>query len=195
MTAKTIEVDEAEFLQSKALRETVEKMLANPKSRRKILEARKEFDPTAVIPELDQAKPVEDAVATVTKQFEDFKKEQAEKEAKADQDRKIGDLNTRFAAGRAALKKQKWTDEGIKAVEELMEKHGIVDHDVGVAYFERLHPPQVPVTPNGSGAWNFLEVPTEGSDDIKKLIESRGENEPLLRKMTGEALMEVRNTR
>ena len=195
MTTKTIEVDEAEFLQSKALRETVEKMLANPKSRRKILEARKEFDPNAVIPELDQTKPVEDAVATVTKQLEDFKKEQAEKEAKAEQDRKLGDLNTRFAAGRAALKKQKWTQEGIDALEKLMEEKGIVDHEIGVAYFEKLHPPQVPVTPNGSGAWNFLDVPTDGADDIKKLIESKGENEPLLRKMTAEALTEVRTGR
>ena len=195
MVTKTIEVDEAEFLRSEELRKTVEKMLAHPKARRKILEARKEFDPNAVIPELDQAKPVEDALSAVTKQIDDLKKELSEKETKSAHDRKLEDLNTRFAAGRAALKKQKWTEDGIKALEELMEKNGIVDHEIGVAYFEKLHPPQTPVTPNGSGSWNFLDVPKEGDDDIKSLIASKGENEPLLRKMTNEALMEVRNSR
>lgn len=195
MPGKVIEVDEEAFLRSEQLRSTVEKMLAHPKARRKILEARKEFEPNAVIPELDNAKPVEDAVSTITKQFEDFKKSQEEKETKAEQDKKFGDLNARFASGRAALKKQKWTEEGIKALEELMEKNGIVDHEIGVAYFEKLHPPQTPVTPSGSGAWNFMEVPTDGADDIKKLIETKGENEPLLRKMTADAINEVRSVR
>ena len=193
---KTIEVDETEFLRSEELRKTVEKMLAHPKARRKILEARKEFDPAAVIPELDQAKPTEDALAALSKQIEDLKKDSTEKDTQREQDRRLEDLNTRFAAGRAALKKQKWTEDGIKALEELMEKNGIVDHEIGVAYFETLHPPQTPVTPNGgSGSWNFLDVPKEGDDDIKSLIASKGENEPLLRKMTNEALMEVRNSR
>ncbi len=73
-----------------------------------------------------------------------------------------------------------------------MEDKGILDADIAAAYFEKQHPPQAPVTPGGSGAWNFMDMPADGDADLKKLVETKGESEQLIQKMAIDALNDVR---
>ena len=191
--AKTIEVDEEQLLQDKKLRDTVATMMRHPKAKLLVQEAHKMVDPNAVTPDLDQAKIAYEPVQELSKKFDEFvaetKKEKTEREA-AD---KLAKLNTDYEKGRSGLKAQKWTDDGIKKLEEFMEQKGILDHEIAAAAFEKLHPPQTPVVPGGSGAWNFMEMPTDGADaDLKKLIESKGENNLLIDKMAHDAINEVR---
>ena len=187
-----VEIDEVELLRLRRQDQTVHALMANPKAKRKVLEAYKEHDPSAKIPELDMEeaarKPVEDlskTVAELQKQMADDKAER-EKQAKLDQ------LNGSVEAGFAKLRRGGWQDEGIEAVRKLMDEKGILDPEIAAAYYEKQHPPQAPATPSGVGGWNFVENVQDSEADLKKLLESKGNNESLADKMAREALQEVR---
>jgi len=192
-----IEVDESEFLRSKQAREFVEAIYKNPKARRKLLEAQKEVKPDdPAVKELDQPDPNEQRFSALEKELAEERKARHEAEEKRERDEKISTLQRQKTEGIAQLRSRGWTDEGLKGVEDIMEKKGILDPLDAAAIFERDHPPQAPLMPNGTGSWNFLgDIPTSEDGDLKKLIESRGENNPLLDKMARDALMEVRGTR
>lgn len=190
--AKVVEVDEEQLLRSEQLRQTVAEILKHPEGRRKLLEAQKLRFPDTPIPEIDTVQQSYSELEKLREDLATFKNEQKAAKEKEESDRNLYQLNHRWTNGQARLKKEGYTEEGLKAVEELMAKHGIVDHEIGRAYFERLNPPQPPVTPAGSSAWGFFDTPEQNGDDIKQLIESKGDNEPLLRKMVGDALAEVR---
>ena len=189
-----IEVDEESWQQGEKLKSTLVKMMADPEAALMVERALKKVDPEAKTPRLDAQKPVEDRFDALTKNLTDLQKQLADDKTDREQQDKLRKLNANWQEGRKTILAEGYTEDGLKAVEELMEKEGIVNHKAGLAYFERLHPPQAPSTPSGSGAWNFLgDLPTEGDDDIKKLIESRGQNEPLADKMARVAVNEIRN--
>lgn len=190
-----IEVEEAELLRSQQARKFVESIWNNPKARRKLLEAQKEVKPDdPMVKELDKPEPYEEQFAALRKELEDEKKSRIEAEAKREQDLKLSELRKVRSDGLEKLRGEyRYTADGIKAVEEIMEKKGILDPLDAAAIFERDHPQQAPIAPN-SGSWNFLEPVPDDSADLKKLIETKGENNPLLDKMTREALMEIRGS-
>lgn len=186
------EVEETEYLASEKLRKTVQAMLGNPDARRKLLEAEKIVNPQAAIPEIDSAKPLEDKIAALQKQIDDDKKARAEKDEKDETERKLAQLNGKWEKGREKLREQGYTEEGIKKIEELMASKNIIDHEDGLTIYEKHNPPPSPGLSTGPN-WNFFETPKEGEDSMKKLLESKGEDESVLRKMTNEALSEVRS--
>jgi hypothetical protein len=192
---RLVEIDEAELQRSSEARRFVESIWANPKARRKLLEAQKEVKPDdPMLKELDKPDPFEERFAQIAKQNEDLRKEIEERESKREQDSKLEALRRQKEDGLRELRSAGWTDEGLKGVEKIMEDKGILDPLDAAAIFEKYHPPQTPILPGGTGSWNFLEPAPQDSDDLKKMIESRGENNSLLDKMTREALLEVRNT-
>ena len=73
-----------------------------------------------------------------------------------------------------------------------MEERGILDIEVAAAFYEKQNPPQVPATPRGMGGWNFVEQVNDSEADLKKLLDTRGNNEVLADKMAREALNEFR---
>ena len=191
---KMVEVDEEQLLRDQQLRETVGRIAKHPKASLMVQEALKLVDPNAATPGLDAMREIQAPIVELQKKFDDFvtetKKEKEDRLAAEKQARLAAD----WEAGRKALRADKWTDDGIKKLEEFMEQKGILDHDIARAAFEKMHPPPAPVTPGGSGSWNFMEAPAEGDVDLKKLIESRGENDTVLNKMVNDALAEVRGT-
>ncbi len=173
----TVEIDELEFQQNKTLRDTITKMMANPKSKRKLLEAEKILNPDKKIPEIDDPNPTEEALKAQNKAFEDYKKEQAEKEAKREQDDKIRSLKVQKDEGIAKLKRDGWLKESIEEVEKIMDEKGILDPEIAAAYYEKNHPPQDPVMPGGSGSWGFLETAVADQDEFtKRLLETKGDD-------------------
>lgn len=188
----TREIDETEFVRSEALRKTVGAMLANKDARKLLLQAQKVVQPNAAIPEIDAAVPINDAVAEVTKKFDDFRKEMKDKEEKDLTERRQSELDVKWQAGKRALKSRGYTDEGIAEVEKLMEAKGLIDHEDGLIIFEKLHPPAEPAKSAGIGSYNFFEMPEKGEDMMKKLLATRGEDESTIRQLTNEAITEVR---
>jgi len=188
-----VEIDETELQQSTSARRFLETLMRNPKARRKVLEAQKEVKPDdPMLKELEQPDPVEELRASYSKELSELKKELAEKEAKREQDEKLSSLKRIEDDGIAKLKSEGWTEDGIKSVKEIMDKKGIMDPLDAAAIYEKAHPPATPVMPNQYGGWNFAEMPKDDNDDLKKLIESRGESNQLIDKIAGDALRDVR---
>src|SRR5229473_4906350 len=166
----TVEIDELEFQQNKNLRDTISKMMANPKAKRKLLEAEKVLFPDKKIPEIDDPNPTEEALASARKDFEDYKKEQSDKEAKREQEDKIRSLTAQKNEGIAQLRRDGWLKESIEEVEKIMDEKGILDPMIAAAYYEKMHPPSDPVMPGGSGSWGFLEHNAADQDEFTKQL-------------------------
>lgn len=177
----TVEIDELEFQQNKTLRDTVSKMMANPKAKRKLLEAEKILFPDKKIPEIDEPNPTEVALETQRKEFEEYKKAQADKESKREQEDKIRSLKAQKDDGLATLRREGWMKEALEEVEKIMDEKGILDPLDAAAIYEKKHPPSEPVMPGGSGSWGFLESSATDQDEFtKKLLETKGDDMGLL---------------
>ena len=195
-----VEVDELQLQQSHKLKQTVENWLKNPKAKRKILEAQKLVDPKADIPELDEPDPIEALRAESTKEIADLKKQIEEDKANRERDGRLAQLQTLKDNGIKKLREQRYTDDGIKAVEKIMEEKGILDPLDAAAIFERDHPPQAPVQQTGSGGWNFGELPASTDDADEKYVDQllkagkNGISDGALMQRVGNTINEVRGT-
>lgn len=188
-----VEIDEEELRKNRELTGVVTKILANPKGRALLQQAHKEVNPEAVVPELETRQLIDERLNGIQKTVEDFVKGQKEQQEASEKKARETSAKARIEEGFQRLRQQGVTDEGIKGVEELMEREGILNPEVAFSHFEKLHPPQPLTTPsNFSGAWNFLQPTADGGEDIKALIESRGENNATLDKMITQGLNEVR---
>lgn len=187
----TVEVDEEQVRRDNALRVTVSKILAKPESKALMEQAYKLVDPNAVTPELDARKIVDDRVGKTEATVAELRQQIADDKAAREQADRMSQLDAKVEKSFSRLRQQGVTEEGIAGVKKIMEDEGIVNPEIAWAHFEKLHPPQNPVAPN-TGSWNFLDQPAEGADDLKKLIETRGESNQLVDKMAFEALNEVR---
>ena len=188
----TAEIDEVELLRLRRQDQTVHALMANPKAKRKVLEAYREHDPNARIPELDAEAAAAAPVNELTKTVADLRKEIADDKAEREKKIRLDALNGTVEGGMAKLRREGWQDEGLAEVRKIMDEKGILDPEIAAAYYEKQHPPQTPATPSGVGGWNFVENVQDGEADLKKLLDSKGNNEALADKMAREALTEVR---
>ena len=188
------EIDEAELVRLKKLEQQVGAILKMPGARKKLAAAVKDVNPKdPLAAEADVVDPVDQRFAAVEQLLADERKAREDGEAKRVQDNKFAELATTKTRGIAALRADRWTDDGIKGVEKLMEKKGILDPLDAAAIYEKQHPPQMPIVPaGGSGSWNFMAPPAETETDLKALIETKGENIALVDKMAWGAIQEVR---
>lgn len=171
-----IEIDEGEYqrlrsnadaLPSKAL---LDKLGANPKTRRAVLEMVKEINPAANIPELDAAAPVMAEVGTLKGELAELRKQlQAENDERATRERE-GSTTALIERERGKLRAQGYQDEGIAAVEKLMTERGLTDYEAAAALLERSRPADEVVLPNYDRSWNMFEP--EKGDDAGKLLTS-----------------------
>ncbi len=189
-----IEVDEEEVRSASALRGAVATLWANPEARKLIQKAQKLVDPKAKTPDLDQEELVRAPVEEVRKEFRDYVAKTETEKAEAEKTRKIADMQRLEADGIAALRRAGWMDEGIKAVKAKMDEKGLLDPLDAAKLLDASQMPQTPVTPGGHGAWNFTEVPAEGADFIKKLIETKGNNDMVVDNEARNILSEVRGS-
>ncbi len=188
----TQEIDEVELLRLRKQDATVHALMSNPKAKKKIFEAYKEHDPNARIPELDMEEAARQPVVALEKTVADLTKQIADDKAEREKQAKLESLNGSVEKGMAKLRGAGWTDDGLGEVKKLMEERGILDPEIAAAYYEKNHPPQTPATPRGVGGWNFVDQVQDGEADLKKLLETRGNNEALADKMAREALNEIR---
>lgn len=191
---KTVEIDEAELLKLQRTNSTLSDMFKAPKAKRKLLEALKEVRPDdPAVKELETPDPNEARFAELEKQNKDLATQIAADKEQREKNEKLAAIQAEQERGFAVLRAAKWTDDGIAKVKKVMEDKGILDVAIAANWIESQMPKQAPIQQNGSG-WNFMEMPTDQNDDYKQLIESKGENDSLLRKMAGEAINEVRGT-
>lgn len=187
-----IEIDENDYKQLQQLRGIAAAMQKNPRSARLLEQAYKVVDPNAKTPLADQDATVNAPFAELQKEIADLKAAREAEKAELEQNRKLLSIQNNIDGGMAKLRRAGWQDEGIDSLRKFMEEKGVIDVEVAAAAFERLHPPAEIARPSGSGAWNFIENVQDGEGDLKKLIETKGEYNPLVDKMAHEALASVR---
>lgn len=196
--AKMVEVDEGEYNQMLALRGVASKIVSNPAARRRLEEAHKMVDPNAATPLLDQEAaqlaPVKELEKTVNDRIAKFEKDRDDEKREAT----LAAIADRQTKGLAKLRSAGYTDEGVAAVQKLMEDKGLLDVDDAVAIFERHNPPQVPATPGGGitgSSWGFADVNAESDKSIQELIASKGQNDSIADRMAAAALNDFRSRR
>ena len=198
MAKKTIEIDEDEYNRDQKVRAIVQQIAANPSARKLMEQAHKLVDPTVQTPTVDAETKANEPLEALRKEFSDYRKSVEDKEAKATEEANKTRLNSDFEAGRAWMRGQKYTPEGIEAVEKMMAEKGILDHKIAVAYWEKEHPTPPPAMPGGTGSWNFLEVAEEAKGDafVDKLMKSRGDGGGSIAEgMARQVLNEIRSVR
>ena len=187
-----IEVDESEFAALKRVRDTVAKIANAPDAKKLLQKAHKLVDPNAVTPDLDA-----DEVETKNKtewqtKFQELETKIATDKAEREKNDSLAALNSKFEAGRAALRDQRYTAEGIEAVEKFMNERGIPDHLVAAAYLEKQNPPQEVMNPRAFGSFNFIEPPKDDDTFLKALLDSKGDDDSAVLKAAVEAVGDLR---
>lgn len=167
-----VEIDERELATYKQVYGFVTTALNNPKTRRKILEADKTLNPEKAIPELDESNPLHDELKALR---EDIAKEREERraveEAKKTEDSKA-EWDRQWSRGQQKLRDLRVSDEAIQQIETLMHDRNIVDHEAGLALFEKMHPPAPPVM-SGSSRFGWFDGADreDGPPDVKMLLD------------------------
>lgn len=186
------EVDENELVALRRIGAVANKIMANPKAKKLLEAAHKEVDPQAITPALDQERMIQEPVNAAVEEVKALKAELKAAQEERERNEKLAALQKTIDDGFAALRQQGWQEEGITKVREFMNERGIVDPIIAANTVEKSLPPQQPAAPSGVGAWNFIDSVQDGEADLKKLIDSKGEYEPLIDKMAREALTEIR---
>jgi DNA primase catalytic subunit len=177
------EVDDATYGQLANLDAFVRRGLANPKTRRKLLEVQKTLNPDIAIPEIDESDPVRTELAELRGQIE---KDKTDREENA----RLGQMRDKWNAGKAFAKKKGFTDESLEKLEAFMETEGILTHQAAIPYYQELHPPPVPATSSGS-RWDFFGQQGDEGPDMKLLFE--GKDDEFLDKTVRDTLNKVRS--
>lgn len=188
-----IEIDEVEYAQRKALSDFVQSALSNPKTRRQVLEVQKALDPNRPIPELDASAPLMEEIKSLRDEMAADKKARLEAEQNREDEAKLARTRGRWNDGREKLKTRGYTEEGIKAIEKIMEDEGVLNHDIAAAHFDKLNPPPSPVT-TGSNRWSFLPSKDDGGDDLMKKLMA-GDDEGFLQGSLGQVFNDIRGGR
>lgn len=190
-----VDIDEAELLRLRRTGEVVSAMYKSPSAKRKLLEALKDVRPDdPAVKELETPDPVQDRFAKLEAELAAERKARADSDAERERSSKLDAIQREQNLGFDQLRRERWTDDGIAKVKSVMEEKGILDVAIAAKWVESQMPPPADIAmPGGTGGWNFADALAGESDvDLKKLIDSKGENEGLLRKMAGEAIAEVR---
>lgn len=162
-----VEIDEVQLATLRNVAGFVEKGLANPKTRRKLLEAQKELYPGQAIPELDAADPILEEMKSVREELQKDREARAKEAAeRADAEQK-SKVESDWLKGRQKLVDARLPEESIGEIEKLMHERNIFDHEAAHALYERLNPPPEPVL-GGSSRFEWFDGPRD-APDIKAL--------------------------
>jgi len=188
-----VEVDEQQLVALQGTAKTVQAMLNHPKARALLRQAEKEYNPNAVIPEIDAAAPVLAEVKKLNERLEANEKAQRERDEKAADQAAKDRLAKQWEKGRADLKSEGYTEEGISAIEKLMETEGIANHKAAAAYHDRLNPPPPPVEPVSTRFNPFIPANEDEGKLTKMLMD--GNDEGFLNVVIPKVLGESRGRR
>jgi len=195
MPEKYVEIDEAELLRLRRTGKTIDDMLKSPSAKRKLLEALKDVRPEdPAVKELERPDPIEDRFEQLTKANSDLRKQIEDDKAEREKNTKIDAIKREQDEAFAGLRRDRWTDDGIAKVKAVMEEKGILDVAIAAKWIESQMPPAEPVTPGGTGGWNFADALAGAADDdyTKKLLATKGESEGLVSREAALAISEIR---
>ena len=178
------EVDDNTYGQLANLDAFVRRGLANPKTRRKLLEVQKTLNPDTAIPELDESDPLRSEIA-------DLRASIAEDKAAREENERLGQMRSKWNEGKAFARKKGFTTESLEKLEAFMESEGILTHQAAIPYYQELNPPPVPAQGSGS-RWDFFG-PEQGDNGIDMKLLYEGKDDEFLDKTVRDTLTKVRS--
>lgn len=187
-----IEVDETEYAKLQNVTNVMNRMLSNPESRKRVLEAHKIMNPNAIVPEIDSAKPLNDAIAAIADEVKKVAKSVEDDKVEREQVARRAEFDNKWSAGKAQARKAGYTDEGLKALEEYMAEKGVLDHEVAMPSFERTHPLPAPVASSRQDFDAFQAI-SDTNADMKRLVETQGQDPSTVRNLVSKTLADVRS--
>lgn len=111
----------------------IDKMMTDPRTRKPFLNLVKTHNPNVVIPEIDSARPIEQAlgqlkqgILAVNQKIENDKIDRFHNQKRAELKSKHG-----------------YTDEGIAKLEGFMANHNIAEHDIAHKAYQAMQPPKM----------------------------------------------------
>src|SRR5215469_7528470 len=155
------ELTDEQYQQAINLDAFTRRALANPKTRRKILEINKELNPETVIPEIDESDPLRQEIRRLNDRLDE-----------RDNNERLAAISAKWSAGQNKARRAGYTDQAINNLESCRHERGILAHEDAMAAYERPHP--MPTPAQGSGPWNFSTPPANASPDLKLLYEGKG---------------------
>ena len=154
---------------------------------------RRRIDPQAITPDLDADEEKAKITGSMETKLAELQAQIAADKAEREKNEGLAALNKKWTEGQQALRDQRYTPEGIAAVEKFMEERGIADHLVAAAYLEKQNPPQEIMSPRAFGGFNFVEQPKDEDAFLKALLESKGDDDNAVLRAASEAIGEVRS--
>jgi hypothetical protein len=189
-----IEVDENQLASLQNTAKIVQGLLKNPKTRRKVLEAYKEYDPNAAVPELDVTEPVVQRMNNLEGAVIEFMKKEREDREQEKTQARLDQIRQEAENGRRMLAQRGYTTEGISKLEEFRNQKGLVDYNDAVRLYELDNPPPAVAEPNSG--MNFFDMMhndvSSESDFNKRLHDSLGQDDPAVDRMARQAIADMR---
>ena len=187
----TVEIDETELANLRRVNDVAVRIGKNSKARALLQEAVAEAAPDEAGPEHRIRTEFSEALTAIREDLAKDREERAKEKQEREADAAKRALETRWMAGRTSLRDSGYTQEGIDAVEQLMEQRGIADHEAARALHERLNPPAEPAVTGGS-RWNFFDRAAEAANDTAFKALMDGDDETFLATAIPAALKEAR---
>lgn len=150
----------------------LDRISSDPKTRARVLELIKEVSPQTPIPEIDATKPILAELNALKAELANDRKARAEADSKRETDSRTKNVENTIASERKKLRKSGYSDESIKAIEDVMEERGLADYDAASALFERDRPrDEESILPSSYGRnWDLFETSEKDDETIRKAI-------------------------
>lgn len=186
-------IDEAEYAALHGVNAVVSEIMKVPAARQMLLKARKTANPSAVIPEIDAAAPVIASVDGALEEIRKLRDDLAERDRKADEDRRIAQFTSRWEDQKAQLRRDGWRSTGIDGVVKYAEEHGISDLTIAADSYSVRHP-EPTVSTSGTGAWNMFNsaAPDQADTFVEDMMKSGGNDERRLDREIADIIRQAR---
>lgn len=138
------EIDDARLRDLLAAEELIKRAYSNKETKREFEKIAKKVNPNAITVD-DQLEPYVKDLKDELAELKEWKKEMQ------------GNISSYSDAEQIKnLRKNGYTEDGIKAIKDIMEKESIKSYEVAAAYWDKVQSP-APVAPNGisPSMWNF----------------------------------------
>src|SRR5262249_45274683 len=112
------ELSDEQYSQALNLDAFVRRGLANPATRRKLLEVNKELNPNVAIPEIDESDPLHAEIRRLHDRLDE-----------RDNQEKLAAMSAKWSASQNKARRAGYTDEAINNLESFMQERGILDHE------------------------------------------------------------------
>lgn len=189
-----VEIDETELQQLRSYEKVAKGLNSDARTREAYLTLIKTIAPNAPIPEIDakrwgmqEMQKRDEKLAALEKELADSKtkltafeqagtkladieKQLNEDKAAREKDAQDRKLTAHIDKGRQYLRDKQYTEDGITAVEKMMQERGLADYEAAEALFAKMQPPAEVAIPGASQRSWDLFAPEETAEESQKLL-------------------------